>query len=93
MRLLRGEKIDRKDYYLSFSSDIKNLDSIFMELAQATFEEDNSGKIKVDKAPGVRTVLIDGKEKDRKSPNMADGCNYAYAGDLVNGLKAHSRGG
>ena len=92
MRLIRGEKLDRADYYLSFSSDIKDLDSIFMELAQATFEEDNSGKIKVDKVPGVRKILIDGKEKDRKSPNKADGILYAYAGDLVKGLKAHTHG-
>lgn len=92
MRLLRGERIDRPDYYLSFSSDIKNLDSIFTELAQATFEEDNSGKIKVDKAPGVRKVSIEGKEKDRKSPNKADGIIYSFAGDLANGIKAHTRG-
>lgn len=92
MRLLRGEKIDRPDYYLSFSSDIKNLDSIFTELAQATFEEDNSGKIKVDKAPGVRTIVIEGKDKERKSPNKADGIIYSFAGDLVKGLKAHRAG-
>lgn len=92
MRLLRGEKIDRNDYYLSFSSLIPNLDSIFMELAQATYEEDNSDKIVVDKAPGVYTVQIDGKDKKRRSPNLGDGCNMAFAGDLTNGIRAHQPG-
>jgi hypothetical protein len=89
MKLLRGEKIDRKDYYLSFSSKVKGLDSIFLELAQATYEEDNSKRIKVDKAPGVHTIEVDGKDKERKSPNKADALIYAYAGDLERGLKAH----
>ena len=88
LRLLRGQEIDRKDYFLSFSSEIPNLDRIFMELAQATYEEDNSGKIKVDKAPGVREVIVEGKRKTEKSPNLGDGTNYAFAGDLAKGLRA-----
>lgn len=89
MRLLKGLKIDRKDYYLSFSSELDKIDSIFLELAQATFEEDNSGRIKVDKAPGIREIEIDGKKKQRKSPNKADAINYSFAGDLIRGLQAH----
>jgi phage terminase large subunit len=89
LKLIKGEKLDRDDYYLSFSSAIPDLDSIFNELAQATFEEDNSGKIKVDKAPGMHTVEIEGKDKDRRSPNKADAIIYSFVGDLVRGLQAH----
>jgi len=89
MRLLRGEKIDRSDYYLSFSSQLTNRETIFTELSQATYEYDNSGRIKVDKAPGMRKVEVEGKDKDRKSPNLADSTKMAFAGDLIYGLKAH----
>jgi hypothetical protein len=89
LRLLKGEKIDRKDYYLSFSSDIKDLDSIFLELAQATYEEDNSGRIKVDKVPGMNSVIVEGKDKPRKSPNKADAIVYSFVDDLEGGLRAH----
>jgi phage terminase large subunit len=89
MRLIRGEKIDRNDYYLSFSPEIDDLDSIFLEMSQATFEEDNSGKIKVDKDPALKEIEVDGKKKFRKSPNKADSIKYAFASDLHNGIQAH----
>lgn len=89
MRLIRGEKIDRNDYYLSFSPAITDLDSIFLELSQATFDEDNSGKIKVDKDPAIKEIEIDGKKRTRKSPNKADSLNYSFASDLQSGIQAH----
>lgn len=92
MRLIRGKKIDRKDYFISFDSDIEGLESIFRELAQATFEEDNSGRIKVDKAPGIHTVEVEGKDKERRSPNNADAILLSFAGDISSGLRAHQPG-
>jgi hypothetical protein len=43
----------------------------------------------VDKAPGMHTVEIEGKDKDRRSPNKADAIIYSFVGDLVRGLQAH----
>lgn len=90
LRLLRGEKIYPEDYYLSFSSTIPDLDSMLRELAQATFRYNNSGRLLVDKTPGMNTVIVDGEEVERKSPNKADACKYAFASDLAGGIQAHS---
>ncbi len=89
MRLIKGRKIDRPDYFLSFSSEIPGLESIFLELSQATWEETTAGKIKIDKSPGEKTKLIEGKNKIRKSPNKGDSVKMSFAGDLRGGLRAH----
>ena len=89
MKLLAGHKIDRDGYYLSFSSEIKDLDNLFSELSQATYKTDSGGRIQVDKAPGVKEISVDGKTKQIKSPNKADSTILAFAKDLQFGLRAH----
>jgi hypothetical protein len=90
MKLLKGQKLDREEYFLSFSSDIKDLDGLFSELSQATYKEDGSGRIIVDKCPGVKTIKVDGKSKEKRSPNRGDAVIYAFANDLKYGLRAYS---
>lgn len=89
MKLLEGHKIDRDGYFLSFSSKIPGLDSLFSELSQATYKTDGGGRILVDKAPGVKNIRVDGKQKVIKSPNKADSTILSFAKDLEFGLRAH----
>ena len=89
MKLLAGHKIDRDGYYLSFSSEIKDLDMLFSELSQATYKTDSGGRIQVDKAPGIKEIQVDGKSKLIKSPNKADSTILSFARDLQFGLRAH----
>ena len=68
LKLLDGKKIDRDDYFLSFEGTIDDWRDTFIELAQATYREDNSGRKIVDKIPGMKTIVIDGKEEQVESP-------------------------
>lgn len=92
LRLLKGMKLDRPDYFLSFDSDIPDLDNILKELSQATFEKNSSGKIVVTKTPGTKEVEIDGKTKKVRSPNEADSIRMSFAADCRNGLKPGKSG-
>lgn len=88
VKLLQGKKIDRDGYYLSFSSDIKDLTGLFSELSQATYKIDSGGRIQIDKCPGTKTIKVDGKNKEKRSPNRADAVVYSYANDFKYGLRA-----
>ena len=89
IKLIKGHKIDRDGYYLSFSSDIKDLDGLFSELSQATYKIDSGGRVQVDKCPGIKMIRVDGKQKEKRSPNRADAVVYSIAHDLKFGLRAH----
>lgn len=91
LKLLDGKKIDREDYFLSFEGDIEDWRDAFIEMSQATYKEDNSGRKQIDKIPGIRTSMgTDGKETKYKSPNIADAIGYAFVGGFENGLRAHA---
>lgn len=83
MKLLQGKDLDRPEYYLSFSSDIKELDHMFSELSQATYSSDTSGRIIIDKCPGIKEIKVEGKTKKIRSPNDADSCGYSFADDFI----------
>ena len=89
IRLLNGYKTDRPEYYLSFDSSIEDLDGLLRELAQATYSEDASGKIMVDKTPGDYKVTIDGKATRMRSPNRADSICFAFLRSCRYGLKSN----
>lgn len=90
MKLLEGHKLDRPGYFLSFSSKIPGLDSLFSELSQATYKLDGGGRIMIDKAPGYKEIHVDGKKKMIKSPNKADSTLLSFGKDLEHGLRAHA---
>jgi hypothetical protein len=90
IKLLRGDEVRDPDYYLSFDPDIAGLDDILKELAQATYKEDTSGRIIIDKTGADYEVEIDGKKEKRRSPNDGDSVGYAYARDFqLRGLRAN----
>jgi len=90
VRLLRGFKTLRPEYYLSFdSTGIQNLDTLIRELSQATWREDDSGRILIDKTPADYKVVIDGKQVKMRSPNRADSIGAAFLRSCKNGLKAN----
>lgn len=80
--LLDGREVLDPCFYLSFDSKIPNIDDTLKELSQATYEEDSSGRIKIDKAPSDRFIVIDGKKKKVKSPNKSDSIGYAFSSDF-----------
>ncbi len=91
VRMLNGETIADPTYYMSFDSDDidpETLEALLHELSQATYKEDSSGRIVIDKAPGEYEVEIDGKKEKKKSPNMGDGTGYSYSRDFqLRGLR------
>lgn len=89
MKLIEGKELDRQGYYLSFSSGISELDSLFSELSQATHKIDGGGRILVDKSPGIKEIRVEGRVKRVKSPNKADSTLLSFARDLEYGLRAH----
>lgn len=88
-RMLNGFPSTRKEYYLSFDSGIDNLQGLLDELAQATWIEDSSGRIQINKSPGDYEVVQDGKKVKMRSPNRADSVNLAFARSIQRGLKAN----
>lgn len=76
IKLLDGERID-PDTCFFIDGNIEDLDGILSELSQCVYD-DNTGKIKVDKAPD-----------DADSPNKADSIVMAYANDIKKGLKSN----
>ena len=91
LRLLDGETIRDPSYYLSFDSSTiepEAMDSLLRQLTQATWKEDSSGRIVIDKCPGDYEVTVDGKKEKRRSPNDGDSCGYAFVRDFqLRGLK------
>lgn len=75
LRLLDGDKIDPAKC-LFLSSNIKELDRVMLELAQASYKHDD-GKLIVDKQPN-----------DEASPNCADAIVMAFSRSIKNGLKS-----
>ncbi len=89
LRLKRGFVTTRPDYYLSLDSSIENLDGLIREMAQATWKEDDSGRIVIDKTPSDYNVVIGGKKVTMRSPNRADSINSAFLRSIRSGLKAN----
>jgi len=91
IKMLNGEPVRDPTYYLSFDSEtIEDLDGLLQELAQATYKEDASGHVVIDKAPGDTEVEIDGKVEKRRSPNRGDTVGYAFVRDFqLRGLRAY----
>lgn len=87
--LLEGKEVRDPTYFLSFDSRNPNLERLLIELSQATYKEDSSGRIMIDKAPGDKEIKIDGKTKKVRSPNLADGCGQAFLRSCRNGLRAN----
>ena len=75
IKLLDGEKIDISTC-LILDKNIKKLDSLIIELSQASYEHDES-KLKVNKQPN-----------GSDSPNLADAVVMAFSRSIKNGLKA-----
>lgn len=80
--LLDGYHVEDPSDYLSFDESIPNLDEILSEMSQATYADGPSGRIKIDKAPADRYIVVDGKKKKVKSPNNSDAIGYAFASDF-----------
>ena len=87
LRMLRGFNNMRPEYYLSLDSGITNLDNLISELSQATWKEDNSGRVIIDKTPADYKVVHDGKTVTMRSPNRADSLVSAYLRSCKSGLK------
>jgi phage terminase large subunit len=80
--LLEGKDVEDREFYISFSSEIEDIDGLLKELSQATYTHDSSGRVKIDKAPSDRYIEVDGKKKKLKSPNRSDAIGYAFASDF-----------
>ena len=89
LNLLNGEKSARPQYILSFDPKLPDLDNLLLELAQATFAEDSSGRIFIDKMPASIVFLESGKKKRLRSPNLADAVGYSLLRSCYRGLKAN----
>jgi len=89
LRMLRGFENFRPEYYLSLDSSIKNLDNLIAQMSQATWKEDNSGRIMIDKNPSDYKVMVDNKMVTMRSPNGADAMNSAFLRSCQHGLKAN----
>lgn len=89
IKLLEGKPVARPEYYLSFDSSNPNLELLLIELSQATFSEDASGRVMIDKAPGDKEIIVDGKKKKVRSPNLADSCGQAFIRSCINGLRSN----
>lgn len=89
VRLMHGFSSNRPEYYLSFSSKIEDIDGLLRELAQATYSEDASGKILIDKCPGDYKVVVGGKSTKMRSPNRADSICFAFLRSCKYGLKSN----
>jgi phage terminase large subunit len=89
VRMKRGFKTMRPEYYLSFDSGIKNLDNLIREMSQATWAEDNSGRIIINKTPADYKIVIDGKSVAMRSPNRADSVGSALLRSCRSGLRAN----
>lgn len=87
--LLEGKKIDREDYFLSFDGTEDEWKDAFIEMSQATYKTDASGRKMIDKTPSTRTIIVDGREQQVKSPNIADSIGYSFVDDFSNGLREH----
>lgn len=86
IRMLEGETVARPDYYLSFDSSTipeVQLETLLKEIAQASYKEDASGRIVIDKAPGDYEVEVEGKKEKRRSPNDGDSCGYSFIHDFI----------
>ncbi len=75
MDFIRGENIDQDDC-LFIDGNIENINALLSELSQASYDEDTSGRIKIDKDP-----------EDKGSPNMYDAAVMAFAWDIRRGLR------
>lgn len=80
--MLDGYAVEDSTDYLSFEENIPDLDGLITEMAQATYVEGPSGRIKIDKAPADRFIVVDGKKKKVKSPNRSDAIGYAFSSDF-----------
>lgn len=89
LRIKRGFDNFRPEYYLSLDSSIENVDNLISEMSQATWAEDNSGRIFINKNPGDYKVIIEGKSVTMRSPNRADSVNSAFLRSCRLGLKAN----
>lgn len=89
LRLLEGEPVRDPSYYFSIDSEtVEDVDGLIRQLAQATWKEDSSGRIIIDKCPGDYEVTIEGKKEKRRSPNDGDSCGYSFVRDFqLRGLK------
>lgn len=83
IKLLNGEEVEDPTYYLSINSRIPKLDDVLRELSQATYKEDGSGRIQIEKTPGDTEEEVDGKKIRYRSPNMADTIGYAFVADFA----------
>ena len=89
LRMKRGFSNFRPEYYLSLDSNITKLDNLISEMSQATWAEDNSGRIIIDKSPCDYKVVIDNKTVTMRSPNRADSVVSAFLRSCRSGLKAN----
>lgn len=89
LRMKRGFVNLRPEYYLSISSGVNDVNGLINELSQATWMEDNSGRVLIDKSPGDYKVVIDGKKVAMRSPNRADSLIGAFSRSIRYGLKAN----
>jgi len=89
LRMLRGFENFRPEYYLSLDSSIENIDNLISEMSQATWKEDNSGRVMIDKSPCDYKVIIDNKSVVMRSPNRADSAVAAFLRSCRYGLKAN----
>lgn len=89
IRMLDGKEVSRRDYFLSFDSENPQLEKLLIELSQATYYEDGSGRVGIDKTPGDKFVMVDGKKKKVRSPNLADSCRQAFLHSCKNGLRSN----
>jgi phage terminase large subunit len=90
LKLLDGKKLDRDDYFLSFEGDLDFWRPVWLEICQATFKEDGSGRKMVDKVPGSRlSIDTNGSKQTVESPNVGDAVGYSYSKYFENGLRAH----
>jgi len=71
---LRGETSVPLESCLFFDESVP--DAALQELAQITYDRDNSNRLRIDKAPG-----------STQSPNLADAIMMSFARDLIRGLK------
>ncbi len=76
LKLLDGDNVDQ-DKCLFINGGIDKLNPLLVEMSRATFDEDSSSRIIIDKAP-------DGSP----SPNLADSVIMSFAHDIRRGLKS-----
>ena len=72
---IEGGDIDPQDCFF-INGKIENINKLLSELSQPTYDEDSSGRVKVDKDPD-----------DKGSPNLYDCTVMAYAHDIRRGLR------